>query len=284
MKKILSLLILLVLLTSCGKGLEIITSPYDLSITEEFLEHFDYNTNDIPKFTLEFEGEINVIANWRKEELIFSNNDDFKVSELISGILNENDYNVLVSETKEMKTTKMNTFEGEKRKTLNLTVDGEIVYNELICVNLDNGLKLTMQFRRFVSEGITYYAWQYTSSLRIILHYPVMVIKQDGVNKLVIITLPDGFSNYTVNFQLGIDDLIEKDKYVYGDYEYSFRYIDVDTTNVEEVSEAINTIKQYYINNYDGIEEEGKIIFSYLGKNFSIDFNEQNFVINYLDD
>ncbi|MGI6710640.1 MAG: hypothetical protein ACOX4W_04255 [Bacilli bacterium] len=282
MKRILLLIILLLLLSSCGKGLETISSPYKLTVSDEFIEYFDYDY-DIPNFKLEFDDTLNIIANWKKEEVIFSNNDDFKVSEIISNILNSYDYVVLVSEPQEMKTTKMNKIVNGKRETLNLDVADGVLYNELVCVNLDNGLKLTMQFRRFASEGITYYAWQYTASVRMILHYPIMVIKKGDKNKLILLTLPNGFANYTVNFQLGVGNLIFKDKYAYGNYDYKFSYLNVDTTNPEALNEAINTIKQYYIDNYNGIEENEVFKFKYLGKKFSIKFNEENFEIDYLE-
>lgn len=283
MKRFLFLIILLFLLSGCGKGLETISSPYKLTVSNDFLEYFDYDLDEIPNFSLEFEDSLNIIANWKKEEVIFSNNDDFKVSEIISNILNSYDYEVIVSEPQEMKTTKMNKIVEEKKQTLNLEVTDGIVYNELVCVNLDNGLKLTMQFRRFESTGITYYAWQYTASIRMILHYPIMVIDNGAENKLVLLTLPNGFSNYTVNFQLGLGNLIFKDKYAYGNYDYKFSYINVDTAKPEAVNEAINKIKQYYIDNYEGIEENGVFKFNYLGKNFSIKFNDQNFEIDYLE-
>lgn len=283
MKKIIIFLLSIFLLTGCGKGLANITSPYDLMVPPQFLEHFDYEADEIPKFILEFDDSFNVIDGWKENELIFSNNDDFKVSALIKKILDENDYSVLVSETETMKTTKMNGIVGEKRKTQKLVVDDEIVYNEIVCVNLENGLKLTIQFRRFISEGRSYYAWQYRNSLRLVLHYPLMVIKKENVNKLILLTLPDGFSNYTVNFQLAIKGLIEKDRYLYGEYIYSFDYINVDITNQEDVDNAINKIKAYYINHFEGLEDENEFTFVYLGNNFSIDFSANSFTINYLE-
>ena len=41
MKRFLFLIILLFLLSGCGKGLETISSPYKLTVSNDFLEYFD---------------------------------------------------------------------------------------------------------------------------------------------------------------------------------------------------------------------------------------------------
>ncbi len=66
-------------------------------------------------------------------------------------------------------------------------IDGNMS-NEIAYITLDNGLQLTINYLKFQVEQEdksikTYYSWQYSESIRMILYYPLMVVKDKDENK-----------------------------------------------------------------------------------------------------
>ena len=86
MKKWLMLLIVMISLfvSSCGffeTELREIEDEITLSIKEDFIEYLGYEEKDIPTYTFEFEGKINItLRNTGPNEIIFSGNDNEIVS------------------------------------------------------------------------------------------------------------------------------------------------------------------------------------------------------------
>ena len=81
----------------------------------------------------------------------------------------------------------MNRRDSEVDEKVYLKVKDEKVYNEIAHILLDDGLILSINYARFIdSDNVTYYKWQTTESIRMVLHYPFMITnKTDKVpNKI----------------------------------------------------------------------------------------------------
>ena len=95
MKKILLLLLLFIspiVLTGCGLTNNSVPNEgtITLNMTDEYLSYLDYKASEVPNFTLSFDGVINTNeAVESNNQIIFSNNDDFTVSEIIANLINK---------------------------------------------------------------------------------------------------------------------------------------------------------------------------------------------------
>lgn len=290
MKKILLLLLLFltVILTGCSNT---VTSNPDgvlLSLTDSLLEYMPYEKEQIPSFTFAKDSNFNTISNTKFSfQKILSNNDDFLVSEEIAKLLvqYEGQIETKIDNEKVSSKTRMNRIEVQdntpKTVRVNLLVDEEllpnqeralrVVYDEVAFIMLDNGLQLTLEYRRFTSEGITYYAWRYTRSITLYLHFPLMVhINQDNQRELLILPLPN-YTKYSVGPQLELKKLLEADTYLSSDY-YKFNYPAKE--NAQEI------VKQFYINNHQGREISDDFVCTYLGIDYKIEFSEESFRIS----
>lgn len=309
MKKILFTVLVFFMFILSGCGLSNNNIPNEnsifLMINDDFIDYLDYDKLDIPNYTLNFEGTIYTNAAVKnKNEVVFSGNDDFVVSDMIANLLDEYQNipgrfsSVVVKEEKQFE-TRMNSVimeDGERKFQKHfLKVEDGKIYNEYAFITLDNGLQLTIEYRRFNSidennKVKTYYAWQYTASIRMFLHYPLMVIKKEGgVKKLLILPLPNGVM-YTVGTQLSLVNIISKDKddkYLNDTAYRSFPYINYsDEPNAPKIdlNAEIALIKDYYNNNFSGYVENDDYYFIYLNKVFKVIFNQTSFTLEYVNE
>lgn len=300
---IILIFIFLFVFTACGKiEVDINNNSFTLEFPKESLEYLPYD--EIPNFTFNFEGVIRTLKGDTHSDIFLSNqktfkkNDDFLTSEIIEKFINEylekDRIMFRVSKFEKQFETRMNKLEvdsnGEEKLVSQImkVKEGE-VYNEIAHVSLENGLMLTLDYRRFVSdfegEEKTYYSWTYASSIRMVLHY-AFLIDVDSNNKktLYILTLPP-----KVTYELGlnvkhpINRMLEKEFYLNENFKmfYYPDYLDAKEEERElDVEDNINQVKSYYERDFNGRFENDIYMFTYLGYDFKIDFDDKYFVIN----
>ena len=107
-----------------------------------------------------------------------------------------------------------------------------------------------------------------------ILHYPFMVTEnKQGETMFLLVPLPAGVIYGFDTTTKELDTLLSKDKFKTDKSYYTYDYIN--NWNVE-------TVKQFYIDKYNGRVVNNEFLVDYFGYTFMIEFNEKNFVINYV--
>ena len=312
MKKVLIIFILIftICLTGCNGLFSNDVIPNENSITLTLDE--DYSSvieGEIPSFTFNFEGILNTVDSGaiKSYQAIFSNNEDIILSDAL---------NIFFEQYKDRMYVKLNSKdtvdtvlfstldENGKVKNLKYTPDNKEVFIETAFISLENGLKLTVDYCRFIYNGKTYYTWAMTNSINMQLYYPMMAIKKDVKNKLVLISLPMRVT-FMVGPTLKLSNVLNGASYI--DDEdckyYTFKYItDInDDGEAETIEQQQQYVIDYYVNELDGqyseyeetiINEETKqeevvirkqVIYSYLGNNFVVKLYENNFKMNYIE-
>lgn len=280
MKKvfIMILLVSVAMLSGCFKNK---VSPNEgkivLYLSEDYTQYMPYE--DVPSFTFTFDGVYNTIMYVSKSFYsVFATNDDTLLSQDIAKILEKYqdrvDY-VIESEANES-WTRINTMENGKQVAHKYDVDNQKVINETAFIALENGLKLSIDYRRFISKGVTYYTWRYTSNLAMHLYYPFMVIKENDQKELLLITLPNRIK-YQVGTTLDIKKVMADDKYLI-DSMYTFSYLEDQNTIQEKQQYVID----YYINEFNGEFKNNELYFNFLGIRYKLVLNDNNFVMKYV--
>ena len=252
-----------------------------LTYDSDLKGHLAYDEEIIPSYIVKFDGTVNITKQRTGEyECIFTKNDDFFVSKIVEDILNEyiekgraSFYTQKIEETNE---TWMNRRDDTTDEKIYIKVKDGKIYNELAYITLENGLQLTINYARFVDSetNITYYRWQKTESIRIFLHYPLMVIDKDDERKFVFIAVPNQVRLKFDTTTKQVKDLLAKDKFTTSEwYTYDYQH---------SYEEDLDNYKNYYIDNFNGRKENNEFFFDYLGYTFKIDFNENNFVISFV--
>jgi hypothetical protein len=257
-----------------------------LTIRDEYAKQMHYD--ELPNFTFEFEGTIYTSDNTPQPYyVIFRGNNDFHLSEQISKLFERyaDRMEVVLIETKESTTERLNNRdeEGEAVPEFLETDDGKRYY-EVAFIELENGMKLSLDYRRFVSGGKNYYVWRYESNISMTLYYPLMVVENFGEKEIVLLTIPNRIS-YQVGPQLKIANIMKDPDYLL-DGKYTLSY-DLYTPKEDVLDERTTAEKQqyvidYYINNFSGEFVGEDIYFSYLGNNFSVILLENYFTIRYM--
>ena len=305
-KGLFTLLLLMIVPLLCGcYGLfntELVANQDEvfLTIKENFVEYLPYKKEDIPTYTLQFPGiSINTtLQRTGENEVIFSGNDDFVVSEVIAKLLAEYEakqrisYRLLTEETRNETHLNRHTIKDDgtiKSEKVYLKVTDGLIENKIAYMTLENGLQLTINFRTFEGtyQGETkrYYSWQYTESMRLILYYPLMIIKNSNQTKSVlIVALPNAIIN-KIETRYEPSGLLEKDEYLDSSY-YTYEYADYDVqtsgSKYDNTSQVI-AIKDYYKQNFNGREIEGQFYYDYLGYLFQVTFQKTDFTITYVE-
>ena len=154
--------------------------------------------------------------------------------------------------------------------------DDNKVYDEVAYIDLGNGLKLTIDYCRFVSDGKTYYTWRYSRSIAMYLYYPLMKINNNSEVELVLLTLPNKVKLH-VGPELKLINILEKDEY-FEKAMYTFEY---------QSGEKEEEMKQYVIDyykryNYNKIDDNS-FTFEYLNNKFKVELQEKTFSIEWLE-
>lgn len=281
MKKVLFILLFVfsIILTGCSNKVVPNEEEVTLYLDENFTKYMKYE--EVPSFTLSFSGTLNTIANVNKTfYTIFASNDDFKLSEIISNLFNKYKDNIYfeVVEVKEESSTRINSKnDNGEIEPLTYSVDDNKVYYEVAYINLENGLKVTFDYRRFMNNDKNYYVWRYESNIGMTINYPLMIIKDNNEKEMVLITLPNRIK-YKVGPQLVPEKIIKDDSYL-EDINYTFEYL----SDIEKTKEKQQYVIDYYIENHDGVFISDKLYFTYLGIKFAVVLNDNNFIIKYVE-
>ncbi len=271
-----------------------------LTIKENFVEYLPYEKDEIPTYTLKFPDlSINTTLHRTGEnEVIFSGNDDFVVSEVIAKLLAEYEakerisYRLITEEKRNETHLNRHVIQENgdiKSEKVYLRVTDGVIENKIAYMTLENGLQLTINFRTFEGtyEGKTnrYYSWQYTESMRLILYYPLMIIKNSNQTKtILIIALPNAIIN-KIETRYEPSGLLEKDEYLDSSY-YTYEYANYDSQtsgSQYDNSTQVEAIKAYYEQNFNGREIENIFYYDYLGYTFKVSFQKTNFTITYIE-
>lgn len=282
MKKIyiLVLIMLLFSLSGCFKN-KVLPNENEiiLRLESKYTALMPYDESDIPNFKFEFEGTFNTIQYVSKTYYaVFATNDDFLLSKEIEKVLKANEgrveYVIQAQDTEP--TTRINSMNDEGKQVANhYPVDNLDIFDETAFIDLENGLKLSIDYRRFVSDGITYYVWRYTQNLAMYLYYPLMVIEENDKKELLILTLPNQIK-FQVGTTLSLDKVLENDDYLHVD-KYTFNYLDRYTSITDKQQQIID----YYVNGYEGVLESNTLYFNYLNIKYKLILHDDYFTIEY---
>lgn len=274
--KVLVLIIIILCLFFLGGCNE--TVPNVGHVTLDISENYkEYIQSDVPSFTLNFDGTLNTIKNVNKSYYtVFSGNDDIILSDALSALFEEykDDMYVEIVDTKKSKTREFSHLENGKVKNDNLVLDEGQSYNEVAYISLKNGLKLTIDYCRFISEGKTYYSWCYERSISMYLYYPLMVVENNGSKEIKILTLPNRISLH-VSPELRLKNILSKEAYL-EDNLYTFSYLD----ELNSLEEKKNYVLDYY-SKYNISERADTFTFDYLNNRYECTLNESSFVIRW---
>ena len=274
------LLIFILILTSLFLCACNDTVPNEGSVTLDLSSNYkEYVKSDIPNFTLNFDGTLNTIKNVNKSYYtVFSGNDDIILSNALAALFDEykDVMYVEITDTKKSKTREFSHLENGKVKNENLVLDEGVSYNEVAYIPLKNGLKLTIDYCRFVSEGITYYSWCYERSISMYLYYPIMVIDNNGEKELTILTLPNRITIH-VSPELRLTNILTKDTYI-GSSLYTFEYLSDDEVSLDDKKAYVWD----YYETYNLSERSDNFTFDYLGNRYEVKMQEESFVITWL--
>lgn len=301
MKKVLLslLLILTILLTGCfgdansifGNSVNPNQDKIVFTIEDDFASFLV--GDEIPTFTFEFDGNLNTVKNVNKKFYTsFTKNEDKILSDALTNLFEKYKDNIYFDTigSDEVQTTLFSTLD-QYGNVVNVEYepDDKKVYEETAYISLENGLKLTVDYRRFTYNGKTYYSWKYTAAITMYLYYPCMVIEgAEGslTNNLVLISLPN-----RVTFKVGpnqrLDTLINSKTYIDDEdcIYYTFNYLESDDKDVTlTLDQKQQYVIDYYINEMNGSYDENTktISYSYLGNNFTVELLENNFKMHYV--
>lgn len=290
------ILILLVIFTSgCSSAVIPNEGSITLTLDDDFRNYV--NLEKIPDFTFEFDGTLNTQKFVSKSYYtVFTNNDDIILSDALDKVFkyyeekNQIIYDVV--NTQEVNSTlfsKLNKY--GKVENLELEPDDKQVIDETAYISLDNGLKLTVDYRRFLYNGKMYYTWRYSASITMYLYYPLMLVKKNDKPSILLITLPN-----TVTFQVGpslrLSNLINSKTYYQdevddGRYTFDYPLYSYNRTK-EKIKLSFEEGKEktiaYYVDEIGGVYDEAndEITYTYLGNKFKVKLLEKNFKMYYI--
>ena len=222
-----------------------------LSYDSDLNGHLAYNDTILPSYTIKFDGKVNITKQRTGEyECIFSKNDDFFVSNIIGDIIEEYKEKGRISfytqSEENTSETWMNCRNAEEDTKIYIKVKDSKIINEICYITLENGLQLTINYARFTDSdtNITYYRWQKTQSIRVFLHYPLMVIDKDDERKFVFIAVPNQVRLKFDTTTKQVKDLLSKDKFTTSEW-YTYDYCN-------SYNEDYNNYVKYYEDNFNG--------------------------------
>ena len=274
MKKVILILFLfLFLLVGCNSVVPNLNSV-TLKLDEKFEE---YMFEKAPFFEFVFNGNLNTVDSVNKTYYtVFSYNEDDILSEALTDLFNQYKDSIMfeIVNTDEVKARKYSHLdENGVLYNVEMECDDGKVYDEVAYISLPNGLKLTVDYCRFISNGVTYYTWRYSRSIAMYLYYPLMVVDDSGSRKIVLLTLPNRVS-YTINPDQKLASLLTKDTYLDSSF-YTFEYFD-------ECDDKYNYVIDYY-KDFDLVKiSEKEYTFVYLNSQFKLKLNENSFTLEWV--
>ena len=273
---ILFLLFSLVFLTGCSCkdifSFSVVPVEEEIVLTfdQDIKDYLAYTDIELPSYTIDFKGTLNITENRQGEfECIFAQNDDFTVSSIIASIIEEYKGKNRVAfreiSTDDELETWMNLRNETQDEKIYLQVKDGKIYNEHAYIILENGLRLSINYARFTDkDNNVYYRWQKTESIRVVLHYPLMVIKQGEEKKFVFIALPNQVITKFDTTTKTIEDLLKKDKFLETEW-YTYEF-------ANSYDEDYQNYVNYYVDNFNGRFIGEDFVYTYLGYDFKVEF------------
>jgi hypothetical protein len=276
MKKVFQIMILMMvgLLIGCGPTYYAVENQIIITVPSDLVEHMPYDDEVLPKFIYSFEGSRNIASHSAEHMIILTKNDDFIVSNEIESILNEYESKSLITKRNEQAAERNIARLGGQEFIIT-----EPSYEYWHILYLEDGSRLSMEYRRFTSEGKIYYGWTYSSGITMKLELPLMV-RQEMINsgtKKVFYLLPLPFQvKYELSNNISVKRLLSNDDYVMNQSWYTFSYPE----DIEEAltkNEKIEYIKQWYNQYCFGRMIGEDYVITYLGYDFMINFDTMRF-------
>lgn len=244
-----------------------------LTINEDLQEYFLYK-EAIPSLKFEM-NNVNVSVGSNNSNYVLVENDFTVVSDAWGSHLSRysTDNIVIISCVEQTSDKNKAKFGGVEKKLDDVDEFGNPQkYSKevrLVAWEMD-GTRYSYQFRTFVSEGKRYYAFCYATSLTMTIEQPLMVVKNNNQNRLLLLPLPYDTKYEVSGSTLTIDSLINKNTYLDSKY-YHFAYpSSLDNLLLEEKIERVRSWYETYCN---GKIENDKFIIEYSGAKFSVEFN-----------
>lgn len=241
-----------------------------LTLSEEIKNSITY-TGEIPYRKFEFDGSLNIYETSSEISVIFTNNDNFKLSEEFSKHLAAVGSNyVVTSETVQVGDKDGKALFGDMK--INMDEGTQSVEYTIVTWN-DDGTRFSYLFRTFISSGKRYYAYCYHTGINMSMEVPLLVQKVNGEQKIFLISLPYD-TKYKIGANTKIKSLQTKEEYTtesYHTFDYPSSFLA--TENRQE------KVKNWYIDYCNGRYEGNQFVFTYLGNDFVVNFGDLTFSI-----
>ena len=241
-----------------------------LTLSDEIKDAITY-TGEIPYRKFEFEGSLNVYETSSEISVVFTNNDNFKLSDEFGKHLTTFGSNYIVtSETVQTADENGQALFGNMKIKMD---DGTQAIEYTIVTWNNDGTRFSYLFRTFVSGGKRYYAYCYHTGITMSMEVPLLVQKVNGEQKIFLLSLP-----YDAKYKLGantrVKSLQTKEEYTEESY-HSFSY----PSSFSATENRQNKVKEWYINYCNGRYEGEQFVFTYLGNDFVVNFRDTDFTI-----
>lgn len=276
MKKIITVLLLLITfisLTSCRNNYITMGEGVDITLTEELKSHM-LNPNNLPSLHFDYNG-VRISDYSNNARVIFVQNNQYELSDAFANHLAQFSSNQIV-ETK-------STIREEDKKGANFAGDklkldeGTESLEKIIIVTTSDGTRFSYLYRTFVSGGKRYYAYTYVENMSITLEMPLMVVKSEGKNKLVLLPLPYDTKYLVGGANTELESLVEKDTFLNTNDKdtYVFSYPSYLQKQNKDKTFLVNEVKAWYEKHCNGRMENNLFVIEYLGIKFSVDFDQE---------
>lgn len=245
---------------------------YDIKIAAELENHMLY-LESLPILHFDMKN-VNVSTTSENYKLVLVNNDYYLVSDAIANHLSyfQDNYVILdnTPQTNESKKAKFGDVELPLDDVIEDGTKQEYSREIRMVAWTADGTRYSYQFRTFVSGGKRYYAFCYSSPLTMALEQSLMVIRQNGKNKLLLIPLPFDTKYEVSGSNLTTEALLEKDTYLNDKFN---TYLYPDYLSTKSLDEKIEVIKLWYEKHCNGIQTDDDFIIEYAGGRFIVEFD-----------
>lgn len=276
MKKIITSLLLMLTLfvaTGCQNNYITMGEGVDITLTEELKAHM-LNPTNLPNLHFDYDG-VRISDYSNNARVIFVQNDQYALSDAFAKHLAQFTSDQIV-ETK-------STIREEDKKGANFAGDklpldeGTDSLEKIIIVTTSDGTRYSYLYRTFISGGKVYYAYTYVENMSITLEMPLMVVKSEGKNKLVLLPLPYNTKYLVGGANTELESLVEKDTFLNTNDKdtYIFSYPSYLQDQNKDKDFLVTSVKAWYEKHCSGHIENDLFVIEYLGVKFSIDFNQE---------
>ncbi len=272
MKKLLLLICVLLTcltLTGCKDKTIEMENGVRMTLNSELMDAITMET-EAPFLDFEFDGIYNVYETSSNLGYIFTKNDNLKLSnDFYKHLSKFKDAYYVVSET-EQEFDKPNAVFGEQRVPL----DPDTKSMEYAIVVWDtDGTRYSYMFRTFISGGVRYFAYSYSTGITMSIEIPLMVQVVDGKQQIYMVALPFNTS-YKLGANTKIDKLLSREEYLDESY-HTFEYPSAIAGSSNKQQEIENWYQTYCNGRYEGEQ----FVFEYLGIKYNVNFSEYDFTI-----